>query len=109
MNTYGIPNYKEVNPAVFTIVTFPFEFGLMFGDIGHGSVFVLAGGLLCIFNDYIKKNIPGMEALLYARYLLLMLGLFAMFCGLMYNDFVAIPLFLFNSCYPVDEMYKDDG
>ncbi len=24
VNTYGVPKYKEVNPALFTIVTFPF-------------------------------------------------------------------------------------
>jgi V-type H+-transporting ATPase subunit a len=43
VNTYGIPIYKEANPAVFTIVTFPFLFGVMFGDIGHGGmVFLIA-------------------------------------------------------------------
>ena len=24
INTYGVPNYREINPALFTIVTFPF-------------------------------------------------------------------------------------
>ena len=35
-NTYGVPDYKEVNPSLFSIITFPFLFGVMFGDIGHG-------------------------------------------------------------------------
>ena len=33
------------------------------------------------------------------RYLLLLMGFFAFFCGLMYNDFMGIPLKMFNSCY----------
>ena len=37
IDTYGTPSYKECNPAVFTLVTFPFQFGIMFGDLGHGK------------------------------------------------------------------------
>jgi V-type H+-transporting ATPase subunit a len=44
---YGIPSYKEINPALFTTVTFPFLFGMMFGDIGHG--FMLTLGTLLMF------------------------------------------------------------
>jgi V-type H+-transporting ATPase subunit a len=40
VSTYGVPLYKEINPSYFTIISFPFLFGVMFGDIGHG-VFVL--------------------------------------------------------------------
>mmetsp|Transcript_7390 Transcript_7390/g.6650 ORF Transcript_7390/g.6650 Transcript_7390/m.6650 type:complete len:188 (+) Transcript_7390:541-1104(+) len=108
VNTYGIPNYKEVNPAVFAIVTFPFEYGIMFGDIGHGCFFLTCGLLLCLFSDQLKKYVPSLEGVLYARYLFLLMGLFAAFCGLMYNDFVSIPLFLFgDSCYPLDQRFKD--
>lgn len=64
MNTYGIPNYKEVNPAVFAIVTFPFLFGIMFGDIGHGFVLFLVGAFLCLFNSSLKKTVPGMAGFL---------------------------------------------
>jgi V-type H+-transporting ATPase subunit a len=38
VDTYGIPRYSEINPTYFNIVTFPFLFGLMFGDIGHGFI-----------------------------------------------------------------------
>ena len=33
-----MPRYGEINPAVFTIVTYPFLFGVMFGDVGHGAL-----------------------------------------------------------------------
>jgi V-type H+-transporting ATPase subunit a len=33
----GMARYKEFNPAVFSVTTFPFLFGVMFGDIGHGE------------------------------------------------------------------------
>lgn len=49
MNTYGIPRYKEINPGFFTIITFPFLFGVMFGDILHGGI-LLFFALFVIFN-----------------------------------------------------------
>jgi V-type H+-transporting ATPase subunit a len=103
VNTYGIPSYKEVNPTVFTVVTFPFLYGIMFGDIGHGSVVFAIGSVLCLFNPFLKERFPSMGMVLEMRYLLLMLGFFATFCGLCYNDFMSIPLFLFDSCYPLEE------
>ena len=33
---YGIPRYGEINPAAFTIITYPFLFGVMFGDVRPG-------------------------------------------------------------------------
>lgn len=41
VNSFSIPAYREVNPGLFTVVTFPFLFSLMFGDAGHGAVIAL--------------------------------------------------------------------
>lgn len=98
VNTYGVPRYREINPALFNIVTFPFLFGVMFGDIGHGFLLFLFGAYLCYCKDDIKGDNP-LRPILKARYLLLMMGFFATFNGWMYNDFLSIPIGIFGTCY----------
>lgn len=73
VDTYGIPTYLEANPAVVSIATFPFFFGMMFGDMGHGSVLFFIAAILVLFAKKIRG--PKTKGLLSARYLLLMMGL----------------------------------
>jgi len=93
VDTYGIPNYKTVNPAVITSVTFPFIFGMMYGDIGHGTLLFLAGVFMIIKGPSLKYSAPIIN---YMRYMLTSMGFFAIFAGFMYNDLfgmVSLPLF----------------
>lgn len=99
VNEYGIPRYREINPGLFTIITFPFIFGVMFGDIGHGGLLMLLGMLL-VFKKYdILKSMPELKILVKNRYFILFLGFFSFYNGLIYNDFFGLPLNLFGSCY----------
>lgn len=50
---YGVPSYNEIDPTTFFGITYMIMFGAMFGDLGQGLVFFLAG----LFLKYKKKRI----------------------------------------------------
>ena len=99
VSEYGVPRYREVNPGLFTIITFPFMFGVMFGDIGHGSLILILSIWLCLKKDEILKTMPDFKMLVKTRYFFLMCGFFAFFNGWIYDDFFATPLGIFGTCY----------
>ena len=105
VNTYGIPRYREINPAIFNIVFFPFLFGVMFGDIGHGIIIFLFSLYLLLYNNNInrKSGYSPLKFLTKFRYFLLLLSINSIYCGFLYNEFMSVPLSLFNSCYERDE------
>ena len=41
VNMYGAPNYNEIDPTGFFALTYMLLYGMMFGDLGQGLVFVL--------------------------------------------------------------------
>jgi len=55
IDSYGIAKYQEVNPTIVAVVTFPFLFAVMFGDIGHGFIMAVVGGLMCYFERPLAK------------------------------------------------------
>lgn len=97
-NTYGVPNYKEVNPSIFGIITFPFLFGVMFGDIGHGFMLFMVGVALCLFAEPLKNS--SLAGIAQVRYLIVLMGLFATWNGICYNDFMSLPIEL-GTCYDI--------
>jgi len=99
VDAYGVARYQEVNPGLFTITTFPFLFGMMFGDIGHGMLLTLVGALLCLnerrLNRYRKDEMFGM--VYGGRYMILSMGLWSTYIGFLYNDVFSRSLDLFGS------------
>lgn len=69
----------------------------MFGDIGHGGMLALVGWLAIKFKDKLWQT--ALRPLVEIRYMIFFMGLFACYCGLVYNDFFALPWNLFGSCY----------
>ena len=105
VDTYGVPRYKEANPGLFTVISFPFLFGVMYGDIGHGLVLTTFASFLVYKEKDILAvqkrgqlgEIPSMA--FGGRYVLLLMGLFAVYCGMIYNDCLSIPLNAWGSNY----------
>ena len=58
-NQYDVPRYKEINPTLFSCITFPFLFGMMYGDICHGFVVFVVGCLICLAH-YITIESKGL-------------------------------------------------
>ncbi|KAK4408900.1 V-type proton ATPase subunit a1 [Sesamum angolense] len=99
VDAYGVAKYQEANPAVYTIITFPFLFAVMFGDWGHG-ICLLLGALFLIAREKklgSQKLGSFMEMLFGGRYVLLLMSLFSIYCGLIYNEFFSVPFHIFGS------------
>ncbi|MHA1345735.1 MAG: V-type ATP synthase subunit I [Candidatus Heimdallarchaeaceae archaeon] len=62
---YGLPSSKEVDPTIFFVFTFSIFYGIMFGDAGHGLIFMLIG-LLGMLAKGLKRNIRTMFILVFS-------------------------------------------
>lgn len=98
VEAYGVARYREANPAVFTIVTFPFMFAIMFGDVGHAMLMLLfAGYMVYKEKQMLKMELNEMVEMAFGgRYVMLYMSLFSLFCGLVYNEAFSIPMSIFG-------------
>ena len=100
INAYGTAKYQEVNPGLPTIVTFPFLFAVMFGDLGHGFLMVCAASAMIYWEKPLKKVRDELFSMaFYGRYIMLMMGIFSMYTGLIYNDLFSKSLSIFPSAW----------
>ncbi|CAL6341913.1 unnamed protein product [Bathycoccus prasinos] len=108
VEAYGVARYREVNPTVMTIVTFPFLFAVMFGDFGHGII-MLAFAIYMVLKERQLSEKPMGEIfsmVFHARYCILVMAAFSVYTGVLYNECFSVPMKIFGAskyvCDPID-------
>ncbi|XP_065211515.1 V-type proton ATPase 116 kDa subunit a 1-like isoform X2 [Planococcus citri] len=110
-DAYGISTYREVNPTPYSIITFPFLFAVMFGDFGHGVLMALfAAWMVMKEKPLAAKKIDNeiWKIFFGGRYVILLMGLFSMYTGLIYNDVFSKSLNTFGSHWRVRSVNEAD-
>jgi vacuolar-type H+-ATPase subunit I/STV1 len=74
----GWPSALELNPSYISLLVFSFQFGLMYGDIGQGAIFLILGLYLS------KKATKGMMYRLGG--LMIPMGISAIIFGFLYDS-----------------------
>uniref|UniRef100_A0A4W3GS35 V-type proton ATPase subunit a n=1 Tax=Callorhinchus milii TaxID=7868 RepID=A0A4W3GS35_CALMI len=109
VDAYGIGTYREINPAPYTIITFPFLFAVMFGDLGHGTLLTAFAVWMVVRENRIlsQKNDNEMfNTVFHGRYIILLMGIFSVYTGFIYNDCFSKTLNMFGSSWSVRPMFQ---
>jgi V-type H+-transporting ATPase subunit a len=103
VDAYGVASYREVNPSPFTIITFPFLFAVMFGDLGHGTLMAITAFMLILKEKQLASFKGGeiWDTMYGGRYIIFLMGLFSMYTGFIYNDIFSKSITLGGSGWKV--------
>jgi V/A-type H+-transporting ATPase subunit I len=86
VKAYGNPSYNEINPTDFFLFTFPIIFGIMFADVGHGAVLLIAGLVGIALKRLNYRAGETMNYILKASYLLTACGFAAIVGGFLFGS-----------------------
>lgn len=80
----------------------------MFGDMGHGFIMVATATALILFEKkLLRTKLDEISYMaFYGRYIMLMMGIFAMYTGFIYNDCFSRPLTFMTSQWSWPENFK---
>lgn len=109
IDAYGVASYREMNPTPYTIVTFPFLFAVMFGDAGHGFIIFLFASLMILKEKtFAARKLDEISDIFFnGRYMILMMGIFSIYTGLIYNDIFSKSISLFGSSWTVPYSFSE--
>jgi V/A-type H+-transporting ATPase subunit I len=77
---YDQPKYSELDPTPLVAILFPLMFGAMFGDVGHGLILAILGGLATSKKVKFLKFLGGLSPIILAC------GIMSMIFGFLYGS-----------------------
>lgn len=78
VETFGIPNYREIDPTPIAAFAYVLMYGAMFGDVGHGIVLALLGLLL--------SNIKAFKSVKNLTTIMAYIGVSSALFGVLYGE-----------------------
>ncbi|XP_016137352.1 V-type proton ATPase 116 kDa subunit a-like, partial [Sinocyclocheilus grahami] len=114
VDAYGVSSYREVNPGERIAIkkTLHFNINIDFINLGHGVIMALFALWMVLYeNDRkLKKTRNEIWNIFFeGRYIILLMGIFSVYTGLIYNDCFSKSLNLFGSGWNVRAMYDHGG